>query len=206
MFSWFQSLSDLIGACDEHCLRIIEVVGIWVAGLATTAAVITSLALARRSRPKFTVSAGLRRLFDSTTPSGNIEDYPEYLAIRVRNVGDHPVIIEGIGWHRRALWIFGLPRMDGYQTTSGTLSGVEFPHEIASGDSATAYIPIETNDGEDWITYFAKQWVDRMPRLSARRLRITAWTPVGVTVEGQIEKDLRKRLIKAAAVTEEGHE
>ena len=95
MADWWMHIFDSPSrVCTEYCLHFLEMVGTWVAGLGTLAAVIVSLRLARRSGPLLRVSADLRVLIHS----GAEPPYPEYVAIDVKNVGERECIVEGVGW------------------------------------------------------------------------------------------------------------
>ncbi len=93
-----------------------EVAGAWFSGLATLAAVILSLVLARRDRIQLRISAGHR----ITVGPGAIEPYPNFLFIQVRNVGNRMAKIDGIAWRKRP-WL----KLHGNATVSsnGRISG-----------------------------------------------------------------------------------
>ena len=78
----------------DQQIQIWNALGTWIAGIATFAAVVVSLYLARRSeRVHLKAHAGVRLLLrgDGTPAEKNVE-------IGVTNLGDRPVTIESVGW------------------------------------------------------------------------------------------------------------
>ena len=70
------------------------VVGTWVAGLATFAAVVTSLYFARSAKKvRLKIFVGIRQLIRGDGSLGK-----DYVCFNVTNVGERPVIITTIGW------------------------------------------------------------------------------------------------------------
>ena len=84
---FFHLLNPVNTVCDEWCLYFSKIVGIWFTGIATFAAVLVSLALARREGARMTVSAGDRDVLGS----GSRPPFPEVLSITVRDIGSRPV-------------------------------------------------------------------------------------------------------------------
>jgi hypothetical protein len=76
MLHW---LSHVSSVCDDWCLHFWEVVGVCFTGLATFAAVVVSLALARLEQVRIAISAGQ---FDVIGP-GSVRPFPEILNIRI---------------------------------------------------------------------------------------------------------------------------
>ena len=168
-------IDDIERVCTTYCLRFWEVVGIWLTGIATSSAVIVSLMFSRRDRPKIKVSAGIRIIIGGEATDNLFEDYPQYLAIAIRNVGNRPVKIEGIGWHK--LKPFNL---HAYQTVPPQPGGITLPYTLPEGDSVSLYMALDDPDVE-WGPEFAKNFVGRWPKISVRFIRVTAWNPIGDT-------------------------
>ena len=79
---------------DEATLRLLEVAGSWVSGIGALLAVWVSLHLARRQTAvKLAVAAGHRVIVTPGEP-----EMPEYVSVRVVNLGQQPVTITNVGW------------------------------------------------------------------------------------------------------------
>src|SRR5579859_6306083 len=87
-------IESLGSVCSEYCLHFWEVVGVWVSGFATVAAVIVALVIARRSGPVLRISADIIVLITA----GEGPPHPEYVGITVVNSGERECTIQGIGW------------------------------------------------------------------------------------------------------------
>src|SRR4051794_17228391 len=112
----------------DQKIQIWNTVGTWLAGIATFAAVIVSLHLARRSeRLKLKVLAGIRLVVggDGTPPE-------EHLNISVTHLGDRAVVVNTVGW------AFGKRKERSYciQTVSGFWTA-QYPIELAFGKQAS---------------------------------------------------------------------
>lgn len=89
---------------DTDHYKILEMLGTWAAALATFAAVLASLWLARKAeRPRLIVSCDQRVLIDpaNVEDPGNVqpEEMPDIISLNVTNVGLTRVRINSVGWH-----------------------------------------------------------------------------------------------------------
>lgn len=189
MTDWLNFIDKIEQTCSQYCLLWWETVGIWFTGLATFAVVIVSLALARRDRPKVKISAGIRMIVGGEATDALENGYPRFVAIALRNIGNRPIKIEGLGWHK--LRPFNL---HAYQTIPPQISGLTLPAIVPDGDSITAYVSLDDPELA-WAPEFAQHFVGRWPTLSAKFIRVTAWTPAGHTFRGRLEKPLRELLV-----------
>jgi hypothetical protein len=184
---WLQHLLDHGSAlCNDWCLHFWEVVGVWFTGIATFAAVLVSLTLARREGVKITISAGQFVL------PGPIKPFPEILIIRIRNIGTRAAIIEGIGWRRRP-W----RKLHALQFFAPTQGYPGPPVKIEGGNSHSFTLPLSHTDIE-WGEWFLKDFVGRRPRLGVHLIRVIAYTPAGVRCSAFIDSSLKKWLIAKA--------
>lgn len=186
------NLNDLEQVCGTYCLQFWQTVGIWLAGLATTAAVIVSLWLARRQRPRLRVSAGHRLIVTQGDP-GNSQPC---VALTVRNVGERAVSVAGFGWHK-APW----SKSHGYQDIPAQITGETLPRRLSDGESVTFYIALDDPEitwAEDIVRHFLGRW----PKLGVRLLRISAYTQTGETFYAPIEASLRTHLLSLKAVSQ----
>jgi hypothetical protein len=78
----------------DQKIQVWNAVGTWLAGIATFAAVVVSLYLARRAdRIRIQANVGIRLVF-----AGDGTPAEEHVGITATNHGDRPVIINSIGW------------------------------------------------------------------------------------------------------------
>lgn len=179
-------LNPLNSVCDEWCLHFWEVVGIWFTGIATFAAVLLSLALARREGIRMTISAGVRDLIRP----GTEPPFPEVLSITVRNIGSRPAPIEGVAWRRR-------PWSSRYAYQFFDLAG-GFPGPpvtVDVGKSVTFMLPLSDRRRVRWGEEFLDDFAGRYPSLGVRLVRVHAWTPAGHRCSSFLESSLRKWII-----------
>ena len=69
----------------DEIYKIWELIGTWLTGLSTLAAVIVSLLLSKRGRLNLKISAGIKHII---TPG--LEDAPEFCCVEVVNLGINP--------------------------------------------------------------------------------------------------------------------
>ena len=179
-------LNPLNSVCDDWCLHFWDVIGIWFTGIATFAAVLVSLALARREGIRITISAGVR---DLVLPGTELP-FPEMLSITVRNIGSRPAPIEGIAWRRRP-W----SSRYAYQLFDSTGGYPGPPRTVDVGQSTTFMLPLSHTSRIRWGAEFLNDFAGRWPGLGARLVRVHAWTPVGQRCSSFLEASLRQRIV-----------
>lgn len=179
-------IESLSSVCSEYCLHFWEVVGIWVSGFATVAAVIVALVIARRSGPVLRVSADIIVLITQ----GEGPPHPEYVGITVVNSGDRECVVQGIGW-RGPPW----HRQHAMQNASIVGGAPRPPHKLGSGESVTFLVELEQENGP-WVAK-VRNLMGRWPKLDARFVRVLAWTPAGLRVSARIGPTLRELLARA---------
>ncbi len=182
------ALDPMRAVCGDWCLHFWEVVGIWFTGLATFAAVVVSLALARREGFRITVSAGHRLL----VATGQELPFPELLVVTVRNIGSRRVTIEGIGWRKRP-WL----RLHGYQQfdPAGGFPGP--PTALEPGDAKNFTLPL-SHSTLQWGEHFVQDFVGRWPQIGVHWIRVIAWTPSGTRCSAFLEPSLKQWLVAKA--------
>jgi hypothetical protein len=180
------ALDGLSRACPEYCLHFWEVLGTWIAGLATLASVIVALRLARRSGVVLDVSADVRMLIET----GAEPPYPEYVSIAVKNVGERDCVVEGVGW-------LGPPwrKVSGIQQVSEGPGFPRPPYSLRAGERVSFLIDTEI-DGRPWA-HQLERMLGRWPEFDARLIRVTAWTPFGVQARARVDKTIRELLVTA---------
>jgi hypothetical protein len=86
--------------------QILETTGIWAGAIATFLAVIVSLWLSRRDRPRLKVSVDERIIVDpaAVADPGNVQlaDFPLVMILTATNTGPTRIRINGVGWY----WYF----------------------------------------------------------------------------------------------------
>jgi hypothetical protein len=171
---------------DNITLQVWSVIGTWVAGLGTLAAVVVSLWIAlHQSRVKLEVGAGHRLLI---TPGS--QEKPEYCLIRVVNVGLRPAKITHVGWEigkgknrKYMLQSFGFPESD------------SIPKTLQEGEEANFMIPLNyANANDDWIIRFPKYLAEENSSKSFSSLKVTVNTSVGQTFKRKVEENLIRKL------------
>ena len=188
MLHWLTQFGNSISStCDDWCLHLWEVVGVWFTGTATFAAVVVSLMLASRKGIRLEVSARVMLIIDP----GAEPPYPEVLFITVRNVGTRTAKITGAGWRHRP-W----GRRHAYQQFN--LEGYSGPPAtIKPGNDCDFTLPL-SNPGCDWEVSFLEKVVGRWPRVGVHLVRVIAWTPAGQQCSAPLDSSLKQGLVERA--------
>jgi hypothetical protein len=204
MLQWLvHALNPIRPLCDEWCLHVWEVVGIWFTGFATFAAVLTSLWLAAgQTRPQVRLAAMKRVLISGVTkgtPSVQVSDFPTVLVVEVTNVGMAPVKIVSVWWSvhipRPLRWV-------GFRRRGGLLQNPPDESNRSHGLPAT----LGSAETLQWVLDYKHLSQEIATKLLApsllwplrlRFFRVYVSTSVGVTIQGRIDQemsaDLRKR-------------
>lgn len=186
------ALTPLQGYCDAWCLQFWNVVGAWIAGLSTAAAVIVSLYLARAdSRIRLEVHARIGLVVGD--PS--VSHLTEHLWISVYNVGRRTATLNSVGWRLGIFpqWMPWLPRRYALQNADFPGS-TRCPVKLEDGGTATFMIPLD-----DWAGHFAANIVDPPYWLSVRFIKIQAHASTGATFSRRIAVPLRDQIHKRAS-------
>jgi hypothetical protein len=162
---------------------------VWFTGIATFAAVLLSLMLARREgiRLKISAQAG------NEVVAGRAPPFPEILLINVRNVGSRIATIEGIAWRRRP-W----SKRGGLQLFDPTGGHPGPPATIPPGGAHRFTLPI-SRTGAYWSEWFLKSMVGPHPRIGVHLIRVFAYTPAGDKCSAWLDNSLKDWLIERAA-------
>ena len=170
----------------DQQIQIWNALGSWLAGIATFAAVVASLYLARKGeKVRLKVFAGLRLIFrgDGSSPE-------EHLNIGVTNLGDRPTTITSVGWAVGR----GKKRRYCIQTESGNWTA-RYPIKLEHGEHANFMVSfIHT---PNWLTEFANGFLKSLSDNELNTLVVQIHTSVGQTIEVKPEQDLLERLKKA---------
>jgi hypothetical protein len=167
---------------DEK-IQIWNVVGTWLAGIATFLAVLVSLQLARKAETiRIKATAGIRLLVE-----GDGSPAEEHVAITVVNLGDRPVTINSIGWRigkRKDVRLCVQPVYGKYTQ--------QYPKQLAHGEQASFMVSFKTMP--NWPKDFATGFIQDMSDCNLKTLRALIYTSVGDTVEIVPESNLLKKL------------
>ena len=169
----------------DQQIQVWNAVGTWIAGIATFAAVVVSLHLARRNeRVRLKVFAGLRLVFrgDGTPPE-------EHLNIGVTNLGERAITVNTVGWAVGR----GKKRRYCIQPVSGQWTA-QYPIELPHGKSASFMVSF--NHTPNWLDDFANRFLKGVPDKELSTLVAQVHTSVGQTIEVKPEKALLERLRK----------
>ena len=162
----------------EQKVQLWMLVGTWVAGLATLAAVMTSLYFARSAaKVRLRISVGIRVVI-----SGDGSPGKDHLCFDVTNVGERPVIITTVGW------VVGKRKKRKYciQPLFDPLLSPQCPIELTHGKNAMLMVSLA--GPPDWVRGF-KKFLDTAGQ-SLKTLRAQVFTSVGQTFEIKPEGSL----------------
>lgn len=167
----------------DQQIQIWNVVGTWLAGIATFLAVLVSLHLARRAeRVRITATAGIRLVF-----AGDGSPAEEHIGITVVNQGDRPVTINSIGWcvGKRKEARFCIQPVSGKYTH-------QYPKQLAHGEQASFLVSFSVIP--DWSREFAIGFIQDLTDRNLKTLRALIHTSVGQTIEVAPESNLLEKL------------
>jgi hypothetical protein len=164
-------------------------IGTWVAGLATTGAVIFSLYLLRRSeRVRLSVRAGLRILLGDGYPQR------EVMMIEVTNLGDRTVTVNSVGWS------CGPKKDQRFCLQMLSSDSLQYPARLEHGQ--TGFFQYSITDHPDALKRFVTGFLrGNMKDLST--LLAQVHTSVNQTVDVKPEEGMLERIRSVAA--EPGH-
>ena len=171
----------------DQKIQVWVALGTWVAGLATFAAVIVALYLARRSEQvRLKIHVGLRVMVigDGSPPQ-------EHLSIRVTNIRERPVTINTVGWAVGK----GKQRRYCIQPVSGRFTA-QYPVELTQGKDANFMVSFVATP--NWLQEFARDFVKDMSDRTLKTLVVQIHTSVGQTIEVRPESGLIERLKNTA--------
>jgi len=161
--------------------------GTWIAGLATVAAVVVSLYLARRdSQIRLQVTATVGKVFGDPSVSHETE----HLWILVTNVGRRGATLNSIGWrtgilHPKLPWIGRRYALQGADFPGST----RLPAKLGDGDSASFMIPLE-----DWAIRVGPDLIRKPRSLMSHLVFVQAHTSTNDTFSRRIAPSLRKSI------------
>jgi hypothetical protein len=169
----------------DQRIQIWVAVGTWVAGLATVAAVIVALRLAKQvEKVKLKVHVGLRELF-----MGDGSPAEDHFCINVTNLGERAVIINSAGWAVGK----GKHRKLAIQTVAAVYS-TQYPVELPYGKEANFMVSFLIVP--NWLKDFATGFVRDLSDKNLKTLVAQIHTSVGQTTEVKPEKGLLEALKK----------
>lgn len=167
----------------DQQIQIWNVVGTWLAGIATFLVVLVSLHLARRAeRVRITATAGIRLVF-----AGDGSPAEEHVGITVVNQGDRPVTINSIGWRvgKRKEARFCIQPVSGKYTH-------QYPKQLDHGEQASFLVSFSAIPG--WSREFAIGFIQDLNDRNLKTLRALIHTSVGQTIEVAPESNLLEKL------------
>lgn len=171
----------------DQKIQVWVAVGTWLAGLATLAAVVVALHLARRTeKVRLKVHVGLR-----VVVIGDGSPFQEHLSMDVTNLGDRSVTINTVGWAVGK----GTKRGFCIQPVSGPFA-TQFPVELGHGKNANFMVSFLATP--NWLREFSTGFVKDLSDRSVKTLVAQIHTSVGQTVEVRPERSLVQRLRESA--------
>ena len=174
---------------DRSTWEFINSFSPWLSAFGTIAAVIVALYLARiDKRVRLEVSAGIRLIVTPGAPG----PHPEFLAIRIVNIGHREAQVTNIGWE-----VGLLKKKLAVQITVKDGLSSDLPVRLKDGQEANYYIPLSENI--NWLRDFVKDFLPNKFRLRSRFIKVAVNTSIGKSFKAQIEKGLRDRFIDVAS-------
>ena len=171
----------------DQQIQVWNAVGTWLAGIATFAAVVVSLHLARKAdRVRMQANAGIRLIF-----AGDGSPAEEHVGISAVNRADRPVTINSIGWRIGK----GKNARHCIQPVYGQHTH-QYPKQLAYGDQATFLVSFKAMPS--WPKDFATGFVQDVRPKNLKTLRAIINTSVGEIIEVVPENNLLERLREAA--------
>ena len=171
----------------DQQIQVWNAVGTWLAGIATFAAVVVSLHLARKADSiRLQANAGIRHVF-----AGDGTPAEEHVGISVVNIGDRPVTINSIGWRIGK----GKKARHFIQPVVGQYTH-QYPKQLVHGEQASFLVSFKAMPG--WPKDFATGFVQDLRPRNLQTLRAVIHTSVGKSIEVVPENNLLERLREAA--------
>jgi hypothetical protein len=171
----------------DQKIQVWNAVGTSLAGIATFAAVVVSLHLARKAdRVRIQANAGIRLVF-----AGNGTPAEEHVGITAINQGDRPVIINSIGWRVGK----GKEARHCIQPVAGQYTH-QYPKQLAHGEQASFLVSFKVMP--EWLKDFGAGFVQDLQPQNLKTLRAIIHTSVGQSIEIVPEKNLLEKLREAA--------
>lgn len=163
----------------------------WFSAIGTISAVIVSLFLAQKDKPKLKIDSSIRLMISEA-----IDGNPEYLVIEVVNIGIRPTKIVAIGW------TIGLFRKKSFIQIVGkgnddlvaNLYSSDFPIVLNDGEEAKWLIPLDEEN--NWIDRFKTNlsWFAKWDLLFTN---LEVYTAHGLKYKKRIAVNIRSRLLEA---------
>jgi len=166
--------------------QLIEVVGIWFAGIATFTAAVVALRVANRANAQ-DVRLVARPMLEVTVGGGEPK---KVFHVAATNVGHRKVTITHLG--ARSLFKF-----NSFVLTTGLPGNSPVPTHLEDGEVAHWRFPELRDDGKNWYGDFAKRfeeynWLSRWVLLRSFRYLIV--TSLGNTFLSKPSKEFRKKV------------
>ena len=163
----------------DQQIQVWNVVGTWLAGFATFAAVAVSLYLAKRAESiRVKVNVGLR-----LTPDGP-RDTEEHIGFIITNIGVRQAKIDSIGW--------SIGKENKRPCVQVVDSRDRYPKNLLSGEATSLLFSFKNNP--NWITEFASNFLQDLSDENLKTLRAQIYISGEKIIEVIPEKNLLKRL------------
>ena len=172
----------------DQNLQLWNVIGTWVAGLGTLAAVIVSLHLARKGdRIRLRTSVGIRLII-----AGDGTPAEENVGFTIVNIGDRTVTVNSVGWRVGK----GKTARHCIQPLYGVYTP-QYPRQLLHGEQVTFLVSLLALPA--WPKDFATGFIQDISLKNLSTLRAQIHTSVGETIEVKPEESLFERLRESGA-------
>ncbi len=173
----------------QDALQVITTIAESVGALATAAAVIVALWLARReSRVRLSITNGIYHVI---AVGQTMQNSPQVIHVRATNEGFRSLKIAGVTWQlgqwRKKRFVVALPGAGANST--------KLPARLEYGDDASFYFPLQTFPGDAKVVLDAIK-ASKSPRRALKKLRVGVYTTTGHEITSPIDSTLRDWLSK----------
>ncbi len=184
----------MIWGVFENWAQALEVLGVWLAAIATILAVFVALHIANRSTRQI-LSVKARPMLELT--SGDSVSKPIF-HISATNWGNRPATITHLGAQ-------AFRKSSSFFVKTGMRDSSPIPTTLNDGDAAHWIFPEESADGENWYRSFARHFAkkNQVQRwIALRTFRFLVVTSLGNTFYSKPSAEFRKKVIEQMATGE----
>lgn len=169
-------------------LEVLNVIGTWLAGIGTIAAVVTSLWFARReNKIELAVKVSHRQLV-----TRGQSEAPDLLRIHVVNKGVRPANIINLGW-----FVGRFKNKKHLVQLLGDAESDTIPKMLYEGEEANFLIHLSRDSKPlEWIDNFIKDVLQPNPKKQLKTLRLMVYTSVGQNFKTKIDRNLNDLFLK----------
>lgn len=176
--------------------RFINTFAPWLSAVGTISAVVVSLYLSTRDKPKLKITNSIQLLI---TPG--LDEVPRYLMIKVANIGIRPTKVVAVGWKEglffKKSYIQNLSGRYDEETSASAYANMyssELPVVLNDGEEAQWFIPLDRED--NWIDSWIKDNLGWCPRWNLWFTNLEVYTSHDMKFKTRIGKTVREEILE----------